>query len=137
MDNFDSINLGGPDFNEPIPLGEDLDKPIPLDDAGAGGMGVSHSPLDLGGSSPVEIPKIKVPRPVTMKPAEKVVSAERITGVKTFFTKLHAGAINFLDEQITKWLTENPDVKIKRTNIVTGPIQGKKTEPNIIITVWY
>ncbi len=137
MDNFDSINLGGPNFNEPIPLDEDLDKPIPLDDIGAGGAGVSHSPLDLGGSSPVKIPKIEVPKPVTMKPAEKVVSTERITGVKTFFTKLHAGAINFLDEQITKWLTENPDVKIKRTNTVTGEIQGKKTEPNIVITVWY
>jgi hypothetical protein len=137
MDNFDSSNLGGPNFNEPIPLNEDLDKPIPLDDIGAGGMGVSHSPLDLGGSSPVSVPKIEVPRPVAIKPAEKIVSTERITGVKTFFTKLHAGAINFLDEQITKWLTENPDVKIKRTNTVTGEIQGKKTEPNIVITVWY
>ena len=137
MDNFDSSNLGGPNLNEPIPLDEDLDKPIPLDDVGAGGTGVSHSPLDLGGSSPVEAPKIEVPKPVTIKPAEKIVSTERITGVKTFFTKLHAGAMNFLDEQITKWLTENPDVKIKRTNTVTGEIQGKKTEPNIIITIWY
>jgi len=137
MDNFDSSNLGGPNLNEPIPLDEDLDKPIPLDNAGAGGTGVSHSPLDLGGSSPVEAPKIEVPKPVMIKPAEKVVSTDRITGVKTFFTKLHPGAINFLDEQITKWLRENPDVKIKRTNIVTGPLQAKKTEPNIIITVWY
>ncbi len=137
MDNFDSINLGGPNLNEPIPLDEDLDKPIPLGNAGAGGTGVSHSPLDLGGSSPVKVPKIEVPRPVAIKPAEKVVSTERIAGVKTFFTKLHAGAMSFLDEQITKWLRENPDVKIKRTNTVTGEIQGKKTEPNIIITIWY
>lgn len=137
MDNFNSSNLGGPNLNEPIPLGEDLDKPIPFDNAGLGGTGVSHSPLDLGGSSPVEISKIEVPKPVTMKPAEKIVSTERITGVKTFFTKLHAGAMNFLDGQITKWLAENPDVKIKRTNTVTGEMQGKKTEPNIVITVWY
>ncbi|MCH7556986.1 MAG: hypothetical protein IIB56_05960 [Planctomycetes bacterium] len=137
MDNFDSSNLGGPNLNEPIPLNEDLDKPIPFDSVGAGGTGVSHSPLDLGGSSPVGIPKIEVPGSVTMKPAEKIVSTDRITGVKTFFTKLHAGAMNFLDEQITKWLTENPDVKVKRTNTVTGEIQGKKTEPNIVITIWY
>ena len=137
MDNFDSSNFGGQNLNEPIPLEADLDKPIPFDDDDAGGTGVSHSPLDLGGSSPVEVPKIEVPRPVTIKPSEKVVSADRITGVKTFFTKLHPGAINFLDEQITKWLKENPEVKIKRTNIVTGPLQAKKTEPNIIITVWY
>ncbi len=133
MDNFDSANLGGQNLNEPIPL----DNPIPFDSAGAGGTGVSHSPLDLGGSSPVAAPKIEVPKPVTMKSAEKVVSTERITGVKTFFTKLHPGAINFLDTQISKWLQENPDVVVKRTNIITGQLQAKKTEPNIIMSVWY
>ncbi len=133
MDNFDNDNLGGQNLNEPIPL----DNPIPFEEPGAGGTGISHSPLDLGGSSPVEASKIEVPKPVTMKPAEQVVSTERITGVKTFFTKLHPGALNFLDEQITKWLKENPDVKIKRTNIITGEVQAKKTEPNIIISVWY
>ncbi|MGD2093873.1 MAG: hypothetical protein PVH77_02590, partial [Phycisphaerales bacterium] len=120
-----------------IPLGEDLNDPIPLDPVGAGGTGVSHSPLELGGSNPVEKPKIEVPKPVEKKPAEKIVSADRIVGVKTFFTKLHPGAMNFLDEQITKWLHENPGISIKRTNIVTGMVQAKKTEPNIVITVWY
>jgi hypothetical protein len=137
MDNFNSSNFGGQNINDPIPLDQDLDKPIPLEDISIGGGGVSHAPLDLGGSSPVEAPKIKVPQPAAKKPAEKIVSGERIAGVKTFFTKLHPGAINFLDEQITKWLTENPEVIVKRTNIVTGVIQAKKTEPNIIITVWY
>ena len=137
MDNFNSSNLGGQNLNEPPPLDTDLDKPIPFDDADAGGAGVSHSPLDLGGSSPVEAPKIDVPKPIAMKPAKKIVSTERITGVRTFFTKLHPGAMNFLDEQITKWLEENPGVSIKRTNIITGQIQAKKTEPNIIITVWF
>ena len=139
MDNLDNINLN---LNEPLPLNEDINKPIPFDNADAGGTGVSHAPLDLGGTSPVklpkvETPKIEVPGSITRKPAENIVSTERITGVKTFFTKLHAGAMNFLDEQITKWLHENPGVTIKRTNIVTGMVQGKKTEPNIIISVWY
>ena len=137
MDNFNNSNFGGQNINDPIPLDQDLDKPIPLEDISIGGGGVSHAPLDLGGSSPVEMPKIEVPKPVAKKPAEKVASSDRITGVKTFFTKLHPGAINFLDEQITKWLRENPEVVIKRTNIITGEIQAKKTDPNIIITVWY
>ncbi|MEA3225397.1 MAG: hypothetical protein U9Q07_05560 [Planctomycetota bacterium] len=68
---------------------------------------------------------------------EKVVSADRIVGMKTFFTKLHAGAITFLEEQIARWLKANPNVIVKRTNVVTGEVQGKKTEPNIIITIWY
>ncbi|MHC4543820.1 MAG: hypothetical protein ACYTDW_12335 [Planctomycetota bacterium] len=142
MDNFDNSNVSGnPNLNQPIPLGEDLDKPIPFDD-GTSKAGVSHSPLSLGGSGTVkapkpEVPKIEVPKPAVKKVEEKRVSTNRITGVKTFFTKLHPGAIDFLDEQITKWLKENPGVTIKRTNTVTGDIQAKKTEPNIIITIWY
>ena len=137
MDNFNGSGFGGQNLDDPIPLDQDFDKPIPLDDISIGGGGISHAPLDLGGSSPVEMPKIEVPKPAVQKPAEKVTSSDRITGVKTFFTKLHPGAINFLDEQITKWLAENPEVVIKRTNIITGEIQAKKTDPNIIITVWF
>jgi len=137
MDNFSSSNPLSDNLNQPIPLDKDVDKPIPFDDAGTSEASVSHSPLDLGGSGTAELPKIEVPKPVTKRAAEKIVTSGRIVGVKTFFTKLHPGAINFLDEQITKWLNENPGVMIKRTNIVTGQIQAKKTEPNIIITVWY
>jgi len=134
MDNFDINNPINDNSDQPIPL----DEPIPFDEAVASETGVSHSPLDLGGgSSTAQTPKIEAPKPFLKKPAEKIVSTDRIAGVKTFFTKLHPGAMNFLDEQITNWLKENPDVKIKRTNVATGDVQAKKTEPNIIITVWY
>lgn len=123
--------------NEPLPFNRDSDKPIPFDSDSAVKAGVSHSPLDLGVSSAAEAPKIATPTPVEKKVAEKIVSASRITGLKTFFTKLHPGAMEFLDEQITTWLKQNPSITIKQTNIATGEIQGKKTEPNIIITVWY
>jgi len=131
MDNLDRGNSGN----------KDLDKPIPFDDGDMSNSDISHSPLDLGGSGTVEVPKVETTTPSAglagKKPAEEVVSSDRITGVKTFFTKLHPGAMEFLDEQITKWLKENPDVIIKRTNTITGEVQAKKTEPNIIITVWY
>jgi len=132
MDNFDSSN---------ITPSEDRNAPIPFDDDDKSGASVSHSPLNLGGGGTTEAPKVEaaphLAKPDAKKPAEKVVSTERITGVKTFFTKLHAGAIDFLDEQITKWLKDNPGITIKRTNTVTGEVQGKKTEPNIIVTIWY
>jgi len=143
MDNFDNSNVpGNVNFDQPIPLGEDLDKPIPFDDDDTSDSSVSHSPLSLGGGGTaqvpkIETPKIEVPKPAVKKVEEKIVSTNRITGVRTFFTKLHPGALDFLDEQITKWLKENPGVTIRRTNTVTGMIQAKKTEPNIIITVWY
>lgn len=132
MDNFDISNVGG---------NENLNQPIPFDD-GASSASVSPSPLPLGGGGTAKtpqpaMPKIEAPKPALQKVEGKKTSTNRVSGVKTFFTKLHPGALDFLDEQITKWLKENPGVIIKRTNTVTGEIQAKKTEPNIIITVWY
>lgn len=140
MDNFDGSNFGGQDLNEPIPL----DQPIPLDDIGSE-TGVSHAPLDLGGGA-VQTPPAAAPKPAakppasvlrTDKPTAKIASTDRIVGMKTFYTKLHAGAITFLEETIARWLKDNPDIVIKRTNVVTGDVVGKKVEPNIIITIWY
>jgi len=131
MDNFDTSNAGS----------GDADKPIPFDDDDAGGSSVSHTPLNLGGAGTTKAPAEPAGpsvKPIAKAPTEKVLSSpDRITGVKTFFTKLHAGAIDFLDGQITNWLKKNPGIIIKRTNTVTGMVVGKKSEPNIIITVWY
>lgn len=136
MDNFDGMNIGNAARNDPIPFNDD-----------AGAKSVSHSPLDLGGTAPVTQqapapkPVVKPSPPVTpatmAKAASRPPSARRIEGVKTFFTKLHPGAIEFLDEQITRWLSENPQVEVKLTNVTVGEVQAKKTEPNILITVWY
>jgi hypothetical protein len=142
MDNLDGNRLpGNKDLDKPIPLDDDLDKPIPFDDDDTGRTSVLHSPLNLGGSTAgVAKPgpaKPTVAKPAMTQPGEKAVSADRITGIKTFFTKLHPGAMEFLDGQINDWLKANPGIAIKRTNTATGEVQAKKTEPNIIITVWY
>jgi hypothetical protein len=122
------------DFGKGNPGGQNVNGPSSFDDKSA----VSRSPLHLGGGGETpQAPKVSPAQPAAKNPASQTAPSDRITGVKTFFTKLHAGAIEFLDEQIAKWLKENPDVSIKRINTVTGEIQGKKTEPNIIITVWY
>lgn len=136
MDNFDATNVGNQTRNDPIPLKD-----------GTGEKGVSHAPLDLGGGT-AQAPQAAAPKPIikpsspsitaaAAKPAIKAPAVHRIEGVKTFFTKLHPGAIEFMDEQITRWLKENPEVDVKRTNVTVGEVQAKKTEPNILITVWY
>lgn len=142
MDDFGGSNLGNQNLNKPISSRDDPEKAIPFDDSNPGGTSVSRSPLNLGGGGSAQAPntgasKPAASKPVASKPAQAAASSGRITGVKTFFTKLHPGAIEFLDEQITGWLKANPGIVIKQTDAITGEIQAKKTEPNIIITVWY
>jgi len=124
MDNLGNSGINNPNQEELISIEEELT--IRLDDSEK--AKISHSPLQL---------KAEGRREVGEKAKEVITSSERITGVKTFFTKLHAGAITFLEGQINSWLKDNPGVVIKDTNTVTGMLAGKKTEPNIIVTVWY
>ncbi len=149
------------DPEAPIPF--DLDEPA-APPSPAKPAAVSHAPLTMGpvpaakpappGTAPPArpAPPAAAPGPVAAKPAPpKIVvnqpvarpvpriapSADRITGVKTFFTKLHPGALDFQDEQIIDWLKAHPNIRIKMTNTCVGEVQAKKTEPNIIITLWY
>lgn len=132
MDDFGKSNPGQESTNEPVYF-DDEDDPNETH--------ISHAPLDLGGGSSIEMPKAKAaPKPVKAAAGPVAAGAaplERITGMRTFFTKLHAGAMDFMSEQITDWLAKNPDITVKRTNVVTGDVVGKKVEPNLIITVWY
>ncbi len=146
---FDTQDFGTEDLDEMIVYGEGSaitqpeNKPIPFDDDDTVGTRVSHAPLNLGagattGGATTGGGTASISKPgAAVKGEQKIVSSARITGARTFFTKLHPGAIEFLDEQICNWLKDNPGITVKRTNMTTGEVQGKKTESNIIITVWY
>ena len=132
MDDVNNVKSSEEDSEELIPL-DDKDLTVPFDDTDdPEDTDVSHSPLILGGTGSGASAPVKK----TQK-TEKIVSTDQISGVKTFFTKLHVGTIDFLDNLINTWLAENPGIKIKQTNTTTGMIVGKKTEPNIIVTIWY
>ena len=142
MDNLGNSNHPVTNVENPPP--NNLDKPIPLGSPPAGDApSVSRAPLNLGGpgkgpaAPPAAAPRAATPTAVRRSVGEPVVASRRITGVKTFFTKLHPGALEFMDDQINTWLKEHPEICIKHTNITTGEVQAKKTEPNIIVTVWY
>ena len=131
MDNFKDSRIDPRrENNKPIdpndiPIPFD-DEPIPFDNSDeSSDTGISHIPVNLDASN------------VSRGTTKKIVSSDRITGVKTFFAKLQAESISFIDERINSWLAENPGIVIKRANTVTGMVIGKKTEPHIIVTVWY
>ncbi len=163
MDNYDLENFDAENGQVPPPA-VDLDKPIPFDDSDppAAATPVSRKPLSLGAngsarpqaasrpqaSAPRPAPRA-VPRPASRPGAAQAAAVSkkvgqvvakntsRITGLKTFYTKLHPGALDFIDEQVAEWLKAHPSVNIKQTNVTVGEVQAKKTEPNIIISIWY
>ncbi|MDI6450771.1 hypothetical protein [Anaerobaca lacustris] len=141
---MDNLGNSNDPVEKPIPFDDGLGKPTPRGNPPAGNPpSVSRAPLNLGGggqpsAAKTPVPAPRTPIPVARKPvAPPAPITERITGIKTFFTKLHPGALEFMDEQIASWLKEHPEVCIKHTNVTTGEVQAKKTEPNIIVTVWY
>jgi hypothetical protein len=158
MDNFDLANFDAENGQVPAPA-VDLEKPIPFDDSDppAAATPVSRKPLTLGanGSARPQAasrPQASAPRPaprpaarpgaaqaaaVSKKVGQAVAKTSRITGMKTFYTKLHPGALDFIDEQVAEWLKAHPSVMIKQTNVTVGEVQAKKTEPNIILSIWY
>ena len=45
-------------------------------------------------------------------------------------------AIEHMAEQINSWL-DGDQIEVKHVNEVVGVMEGKKPEPNVIVTVWY
>lgn len=56
---------------------------------------------------------------------------------RTFHCRLSDGAIEFLNNQINEWLDQNEDVSIKFVSSTIGLFEGKHTEQNLIMTLFY
>ena len=95
---FETKDFGSEDLDDMVVYGDvsavspDI-KPITFDEETTGDTKISHSPLNLGGGK-TQISDVGA----SVRPSARFSSSpERITGVKTFFTKLHPGALEFLD----------------------------------------
>ncbi len=59
------------------------------------------------------------------------------TRVRTFHVKLTDTAMHHLDNVINEWIDENEEIIVKFVKMTVGAVEGKKTEPHLIISVWY
>ncbi len=59
------------------------------------------------------------------------------TRCRAFHCKLSEAAVEFMNNQINEWLDHNDKIVVKFTNSTIGNFEGKHTEPNLIITVFY
>jgi hypothetical protein len=141
---MDNVGSSSPNPNRPdaAPSDGTANPPVRPEAAPAATpAAVSRAPLNLGGGTGAPVapaaPKAPVVRPAPPKPPAPVAAGGRITTCKTFFTKLHPGAILFLEGQINDWLKSNPAIVIKQTDVTVGEVLEKKAEPSLIIVIWY
>ena len=59
------------------------------------------------------------------------------TRCRTFHCKLSEAAVEFMNSQINEWLDQNNKIVIKFSNSTIGSFEGKHTEPNLILTLFY
>ena len=59
------------------------------------------------------------------------------TRCRTFHAKLNAGAVAFMNDQINSWVDAHEDVVIKFASTDIGIFEGKKADPNLIVTLFY
>ncbi|KKK60106.1 hypothetical protein LCGC14_3027690, partial [marine sediment metagenome] len=58
------------------------------------------------------------------------------TRVRVFHSKITVGALDHMAEMINNWV-DSDQIEIKSVAQVVGVMEGKKPEPNLIVTVWY
>lgn len=59
------------------------------------------------------------------------------TRCRSFHCRLSDGAVDFMNSQINDWLDSRDDIVLKFATSTIGQFEGKHTEPNMIITVFY
>lgn len=64
-------------------------------------------------------------------------NAAGATRCRIFHSKLNDGALAFMTEQVNHWLDGNPEITVKATTSTIGVFEGKHSDPNLILTVFY
>lgn len=59
------------------------------------------------------------------------------TRCRVFHCRLSEGAVEYMNNQVNEWLDESDDIVVKFANSTIGLFEGKHTEPNLILTVFY
>ena len=135
------MNAQDDSYLEPIPLEpdhstseesdgkmEDLFKPLAAEKKSSSRS--VHLQDTSGGTAMGQYVEAEFKRPLNTK-------GQNATRVRTFHAKLNDAAINYLSEQINEWIDSHEDVEVKFTNTTIGVVEGKRTEPHLIVNVWY
>lgn len=56
---------------------------------------------------------------------------------RIFHAKLNDGALQFMQDQINEWIDQSPEVDVKSVSTDVGVVEGKTSQPHLIITIFY
>lgn len=59
------------------------------------------------------------------------------TRCRTFHSKLSEAALEFMNNQINEWIDKEDNLSIKFATSTIGTFEGKHSEPNLILTLFY
>jgi len=130
---------------EPLPVAEDEPESVPLSEADEAPLPLEEeAPLPVEGGEESHTSKIQAfgAHSAMAGTAHKELTRRlNITGtgatrVRIFNSKITVAAMEHMIEQINEWI-DGDQIEIKHVAQVVGTLEGKKPEPNVIITVWY
>ena len=86
--------------------------------------------------------KIKTVASILDKHKEEFKRPMNVTGtgatrVKTFHVRLSETAMMSLDDHINGWLDDTPGAEVKFCNTAVGLFEAKRSEPHLIMNIWY
>jgi len=109
----------------PLPLVDDT--PLPVAE---GGPSAGPSKIKTFGSGTKAAMATKeLSRPMNL-------TGTGATRCRLFHSKITVSAVDHMVGQINEWL-DGSDIEVKHVTEVVGVMEGKKAEPNLILTVWY
>ena len=59
------------------------------------------------------------------------------TRCRTFHAKLNDGAIAYMNREINQWVDSDENVRLKFATSTIGVYEGKRSDPHLIVTVFY
>jgi len=101
----------------------------PVGAAAGGIMAGAPSKRSYGRGLAEAVKKIEFKRPMNL-------DGTGATRCRIFHSKIAEAPLSVMQHHINEWL-DSEEIEVKQVGHVVGTMQGKSTEPNLIVVVWY
>jgi hypothetical protein len=64
------------------------------------------------------------------------ITGQGATRCRLFYSKISDGPLLHMETVINEWL-DNEEIEVKHVGHVVGTLEGKRSEQNVIVMVWY